>query len=171
MLPAPLVGGPKDSYVTGDSLTLAQQSENGLPSDYYQYLISGGTGQTSKTPDMRITNVDALPPGPFQLTTAHLHLRLLRRQPGPPLLPDVAAARLQRSSTPPRATLAAATQICSPGSKSPSAPAPTAARSRPTSAPTIPDARTTGEGSTAMGFYNVQQGDAPYFKHSPTTTR
>ena len=68
VLPAPLVGGPKDSYVTGDSLTLAQQSENGLPSDYYPYLVHGGTGQTSKTPDMRITNVDALPPGPFQLT-------------------------------------------------------------------------------------------------------
>lgn len=25
-------------------------------------------------------------------------------------------------------------------------------------------ATTTGEGSTALGFYNVQQGDAPYFK-------
>ncbi len=27
-----------------------------------------------------------------------------------------------------------------------------------------PTATTTGEGSTALGFYNVQQGDAPYFK-------
>jgi phospholipase C len=27
-----------------------------------------------------------------------------------------------------------------------------------------PSATTTGEGSTAMGFYNVQKGDAPYFK-------
>jgi phospholipase C len=27
-----------------------------------------------------------------------------------------------------------------------------------------PGAKTTGEGSTAMGFYNVQRGDAPYFK-------
>ena len=27
-----------------------------------------------------------------------------------------------------------------------------------------PDATTTGEGSTALGFYNVQQGDVPYFK-------
>ena len=27
-----------------------------------------------------------------------------------------------------------------------------------------PNAVTTGEGSTAMGFYNVQNGDAPYFK-------
>ena len=30
VLPAPLVGGPKNSYVAGDSLTLAEQSENGL---------------------------------------------------------------------------------------------------------------------------------------------
>jgi phospholipase C len=27
-----------------------------------------------------------------------------------------------------------------------------------------PSAKTTGEGSTALGFYNVQNGDAPYFK-------
>ena len=34
-----------------------------------------------------------------------------------------------------------------------------------TSAPNyLPGATTTGEGSTALGFYNVQQGDAPYFK-------
>ena len=71
-LPAPLVGGPKDSYITGDSLMLAQQSENGLPSSYYQDLISGGTGQTSKTPDARITDVNSLPAGPFQLTNGNL---------------------------------------------------------------------------------------------------
>src|SRR5262249_48620768 len=70
VLPAPLVGGPEDSYITGDSLTLAQQSENGLPADYYQYLVSGGTGQTAHTPDLRIANVNGLPPGPFQLTGA-----------------------------------------------------------------------------------------------------
>src|SRR5580698_5886653 len=68
ILPAPLVGGPKDSYVTGDSLTLAQQSENGLTAEGYQELISGGTGQTSATPDQRISNVDSIPAGPFQLT-------------------------------------------------------------------------------------------------------
>ena len=68
VLPAPLVGGPTDSYVKDDSLTLAVQSENGLPADYYAYLVTGGTGLTSKTPDTRITNVNALQPGPFQLT-------------------------------------------------------------------------------------------------------
>jgi phospholipase C len=79
-LPAPLVGGPKVSYIPNDcsaatpitqcaaSLTLAQQSETGLPSNYYPYLLSGGTGQASKTPDQRISNVDTLPAGPFQLT-------------------------------------------------------------------------------------------------------
>ncbi len=50
------------------SLVLAQQSENGLDPDYYQFLLSGGTGRTSKTPDERITNVNTLPAGPFQLT-------------------------------------------------------------------------------------------------------
>ena len=71
-LPAPLVGGPKVSYIpnqcsTGTpitqcaaSLTLAQQSETGLDPNYYAYLLSGGTGQTSKTPDMRIQNVNSL---------------------------------------------------------------------------------------------------------------
>ena len=67
-LPAPLVGGPQDSYIKGDSLTLAQQSENGLPDNYYQYLVSGGTGLASKIPDTRIKNVNGLPAGPFQLT-------------------------------------------------------------------------------------------------------
>jgi phospholipase C len=68
VLPAPLVGGAKDSYIPSDSLTLAEQSENGLPSNYYQFLVSGGTGLTSRTPDTRITNVNSLPAGPFQLT-------------------------------------------------------------------------------------------------------
>ena len=70
MLPAPLTGGPKDSYITGDSITLAKASENGLPDDYYQYLVSGGTGQASKVPDVRIRNVQSLPTGPFQLTNS-----------------------------------------------------------------------------------------------------
>ena len=68
VLPAPLVGGAEDSYIPNDSISFAEASENGLPSNYYPYLVSGGTGLTSKTPDTRITNVNALPAGPFQLT-------------------------------------------------------------------------------------------------------
>ena len=44
VLPAPINGGPTDSYVKNDDLTLAVQSENGLPADYYAYLVTGGTG-------------------------------------------------------------------------------------------------------------------------------
>src|SRR5271168_2656414 len=42
VLPAPLNGGPTDSYVPDDSLSMAVQSENGLPSDYYAHLVTGG---------------------------------------------------------------------------------------------------------------------------------
>jgi phospholipase C len=65
VLPAPLNGGPTDSYVKDDSLTLAVQSENGLPSDYYGYLVTGGSGLSGKVPDTRIKNVNALPPDRF----------------------------------------------------------------------------------------------------------
>src|ERR1700761_1723586 len=68
VLPAPLNGGPKTSYVKNDNLTLAKQSENGLPADYYAYLVTGGSGLSGAVPDTRITNVNSLPPGPFQLT-------------------------------------------------------------------------------------------------------
>ena len=96
VLPAPLVGGPKDSYVEGDSLSLAEASEyEMLPDNYYPYLISGGSGQTSQTPDDRITNVQCSSGGPLPAHQRQsLHLQLLRRQPRSPLLSDVAAVEL-----------------------------------------------------------------------------
>ena len=80
VLPAPLVGGPTVSYIpitnpltnqiltAAQQLSDAQQTEAGLPSNYTPLLLTGGTGQSSKTPDQRISNVNTLPPGPFQLT-------------------------------------------------------------------------------------------------------
>ena len=165
VLPAPLVGGPKNSYVSGDSLTLAEQSENGLPSDYYQYLVSGGTGQTSGTPDSRITNVNSLPTGPFQLTNngpftynsyaaspVHRFYQMWQQL-------DCSASR-SNSENPSGCTAqlfpwvevtvgAGANGIAPPSNFS---------------IAYSPGSKTTGEGSTAMGFYNVQKGDAPYFK-------
>ncbi len=43
VLPPPVVGGPKESYIPGNDLGLAKASENGLPEDYYPSLVSGGT--------------------------------------------------------------------------------------------------------------------------------
>jgi phospholipase C len=165
VLPAPLVGGPTDSYVANDSLTLAQQSENGLPANYYQYLVSGGTGQTSATPDARITNVDALPPGPFQLTNGsgftynsyaaspvHRFYQMWQQL-------DCSTDRAS-SKNPSgcnahlfpwvEVTVGAGTNGLTQASNF--------------STEYAPDVTTTGEGSTSMGFYNVQKGDAPYFK-------
>ena len=164
-LPAPLVGGPKDSYITGDSLTLAQQSENGLPSSYYQDLISGGTGQTSHTPDMRITNVNSLPPGPFQLTNGNsFTYNAYAASP---------VHRFYQMWQQLDCSLEHATRERPSGCDSKLFPwvevtvgAGTNGLPQPSNFSTeySASATTTGEGSTAMGFYNVQQGDAPYFK-------
>ena len=165
VLPAPLVGGPKDSYVAGDSLTLAEQSENGLPEDYYRYLVSGGSGLTSKTPDTRITDVNSLPPGPFQLTNG-----------GSFVYNSYAASPVHRfyqmwqqldcgldHATPERPS------GCDGGLFSwveVTVGAGTNGLPQPANFSTeySPKATTTGEGSTALGFYNVQRGDVPYFK-------
>jgi len=165
VLPAPLVGGPEDSYVAGDSLTLAEQSENGLPTSYYPYLVSGGTGQTSKTPDARISNVNSLPPGPFQLTNGstfaynayaaspvHRFYQMWQQL-------DCNADKVswQNPSGCDAGLFPWVETTVGAGTNGLAQPSNFSTEYSPT-------AKTTGEGSTAMGFYNVQQGDAPYFK-------
>ncbi len=165
ILPAPLAGGPSDSYIKNDSLTLAQQSENGLPASYYESLVSGGTGLTSRTPDTRITNVNSLPPGPFQLTNGSSFT-----------YKSYAASPVHRFYQMWQQLDCSADQAYF---ENPSgcdarlfpwvevtvgAGANGVQRPQDFSTEYAPGATTTGEGSTAMGFYNVQNGDAPYFK-------
>ena len=166
VLPAPLVGGPLTSYVPEDSLDLAVASENGLPADYYAYLVTGGTGLPSKTPDTRITNVNSLPPGPFQLTNGDTFT-----------YNEYAASPVHRFYQ-------MWQQLdCDAPSASPNNPsgchnhnfawvettvgAGTNGLAQPANFSTnyLPGAKTTGEGSTALGFYNMQNGDVPYFKY------
>jgi phospholipase C len=164
-LPAPLNGGPTDSYVKGDDMTLAQQSENGLPTSYYQYLVSGGSGLSGKIPDTRITNVNSLPAGPFQLTNGttftynayaaspvHRFYQMWQQL-------DCSAdqAYLQNPSGCDSKLFPWVEVTVGAGANG---------AQQPSNFGTNYSANgtTTGEGSTAMGFYNVQQGDAPYFK-------
>ena len=164
-LPAPLVGGPKDSYIADDSLDLAEQSENGLPSEYYLSLISGGTGQTSKTPDQRITNVNSLRAGPFQLTNettfnytdyaaspVHRFYQMWQQL-------DCSLKHLtpENPSGCDKKSFAWVEVSVGAGTNGLAQPATFSEEYSPT-------ATVTGEGSSALGFYNVQQGDAPYFK-------
>ncbi len=165
VLPAPLVGGPQDSYVANDSLTLAQQSENGLPPDYYRYLVSGGTGQPSATPDTRIAHVDSLPPGPFQLTNGKTFV-----------YDSYAASPVHRfyqmwqqlDCSPAQATRelpsGCDSRLFSWVEVSVGAGANGTKQPANFSTEYSPAAATTREGSTALGFYNVQNGDVPYFK-------
>jgi phospholipase C len=164
VLPAQLVGGPTDSFIPGNSLAAAQSSEPGLPDAYYQFLISGGTGQMSGVPDARIANVSALPPGPFQLTTGTFTYDSYAASPthrfyqmwqqldcslahATPLLPSGCDSALFP-------WIEVAVGIGSSGFPQPA----------DFSIVYAPNVVTTGEGSASMGFYNVQAGDVPYLK-------
>jgi phospholipase C len=175
-LPAPLVGGPKVSYIPNEcasgtpitscaaSLTLAQQSESGLEASAYPLLLSGGTGQTSHTPDQRITDVTTLSAGPFQLTNG-----------GTFVYDDYAASpvhRFYQMWQQLNCSLDQATKENPSGCNGNlfswvevTVGAGTDGATQPANFSTeySATATTTGEGSSALGFYNVQKGDAPYF--------
>jgi phospholipase C len=175
-LPAPLVGGPKVSFIPNEcgsstpitqcaaSLTLAEQSESGLELSFYPLLLTGGTGQASQTPDQRITNVSILQAGPFQLTNGttmpydtysaspvHRFYQMTQQLN----CSRGAASRDNPSGC--TANLFAWVEVTvGAGTNGVSQPANFSTEYSPT-------ATTTGEGSSALGFYNVQQGDVPYF--------
>jgi phospholipase C len=176
-LPAPLNGGPTDVCKNNGvcSLADAEASENGLPdATYYGFLTTGGSGLTGKVPDTRITGVNATAPysnlanGPFQLSN--------NKGAGTFTWDSYAASPVHRfyqmwqqadcniayatKSNPSgcKSDLFAWTEL-TVGSNVNGLPQPANF-----STDYSPTATTTGEGSTAMGFYNVLQGDAPYFK-------
>jgi len=164
VLPAPLNGGPVSSYVPNDSLSLAIASENGLPSSYYGYLVTGGSGLTGKVPDSRIANVSALPAGPFQLTNGdtftyndyaaspvHRFYQMWQQ-----LDCGLANATTDNPSGCDAKLFSWVETTIGAGNNG-------LAQPDNFSTDYAPGAVTTGEGSTALGFYNVQNGDAPYF--------
>jgi phospholipase C len=165
VLPTPLNGGPVTSFVKNGDLTLARKSENGLPAAYYAYLVTGGSGLSGKVPDTRIKNVNALPPGPFQLTNeatftynsyaaspVHRFYQMWQQ-----LDCSVAHASATNPSGCDAALFPFVETTVGAGANGVKQPANFSTNY-------APNAVTTGEGSTAMGFYNVQNGDAPYFK-------
>jgi phospholipase C len=190
ILPSPLVGGPSVSYIPNAcaaatpesqctaSLALAQESENGLPSEYYPSLLVGGSGLPGKTPDTRITNVNSLPAGPFQLTNGsnfvytdyaaspvHRFYQMVQQ-----LNCSLEHASWENPSGC-DAKLFSWVEVTVGAGTNGATQAPLCASDGDTTPcfttnylPNTPGASLTGEGSTALGFYNVQQGDAPYFK-------
>jgi phospholipase C len=149
------------------NLVIARQLENGLADGYYKYLLTGGTGQPSGQPDKRIAydgqNASHLPPGPYQLT----------QHTSQPTYPYEAYAaspvhRFYQMYQQLDCDAAASTERNGWGCLSdlfPWVEVTVAAGSNGKARPP----GYTGEGSTSMGFFNVQQGDAPYLKELADT--
>jgi phospholipase C len=176
VLPAPLAGGPTNICVDIKLCTLAgaTSSEDGLAHEYYPFMLTGGTNLVSRTPDTRITGVHAsapfstLPSGPFQLTNS------LNRDTFPyDSYSNSPVHRFYEMWQQVDCNAAYATPKnpsgclndlfpwveVTVGSNNNGQPQP------PNFSPDYgPNVVTTGEGATSMGFYNMQQGDAPYTK-------
>jgi phospholipase C len=164
VLPSPLTGGPKTSYIYPATLATAQASESGLPANYYQYLLTGGTGQASKVPDARISNVNSLPTGPFQLTNG-----------GTFVYDDYSASPVHRFYQMWQqldCDLSHASFQYPNGCDSLLFPWVEVTEGAGQNGDAQPSnfsieygkgLTTTGEGSSSVGFYNVQNGDVPYF--------
>ena len=157
VLPPVLAGG----YTTPPfpDVATAKLYENGLPDNYYVYLTTGGTGLNHGDVDTRIPNATTLPSGPFQLTSpthpydaydnspVHRFYQMWQQF-------DCNAANATKGN--PSGCL---------GDLFPWVEVTVGAGSNGLPQPAGFNDTTTKEGSTAMGFYNVQQGDAPYFKY------
>jgi phospholipase C len=160
-LPTPLTGGaptiPKFASVSD-----AMAAENGLPPDYYKYLTTGGTGLTQDSPDTRIfydgQPVTSLPPGPFQLTSATLPYDAYTASPvhrfyqmWQQLDCNITCSSMSNASGCLADLFSWVEITVGAGTNRKTQPNPFTEE-------------TTGEGSTALGFYNVSAGDVPYFK-------
>ena len=160
-LPPPLTGGPSNVCKDNGICTLVQaiESENGLSPEYYRYMLTGGSGQKNHTPDQRIKNVNSLPPGPFQLTSSTFPYDSYAASP---------VHRFYQMWQQLDCNVDYATVWNPSGCKSDLFPwvevtVGAGTNGKPQS--TKFNEQSTGEGSTAMGFYNVLEGDAPYLKY------
>ncbi|HTY50966.1 MAG TPA: alkaline phosphatase family protein [Steroidobacteraceae bacterium] len=167
-----------------EAVSLAKETETGLPADtaadasdangltYYGSLASGGTLQPSHVPDARITHVTSLPAGPFQLTNSTTY-----SSPTSFAYTDYAQSPVHRFYQMWQQLNCSVDHVSWDNPSGCNAQlfswvevtvgAGTDGTTQPASFSTnyAPGATTTGEGSTALGFYNVQQGDAPYFTY------
>jgi phospholipase C len=164
-LPPPGIGGPTTAYLP--DLATAEANENGLPDvtpggapdpTWYTLLTTGGTGVTgSHIPDPRITGGTDLPPGPFQLTpgVAYDDYAASPVHRFYQMWQDLDCSGAYASALNPSGCL---------NDLFPWVETTVGAGSNTNPQPEGFNDLSTGEGSTSMGFYNVLEGDAPYFK-------
>ncbi len=158
-LPPPLAGGPTTAYFpAGTPAAVLSYYENSLSPDYLVYMTTGGTGLAAGSVDTRIPKATALPPGPFQLTSATLPYDAYTNSPVHRFYQmwqqlDCSAENITtQNPSGCRADLF------------PWVETTVGAGTNGEAQPAGFNNASTGEGATAMGFFNVQQGDAPYLK-------
>ena len=162
-----IANGTTTNCNTPANVAAVMKYENGLAADYYQYLLTGGTGQKSSgnttatlVPDARVyydgQDASHLPPGPFQITQkAHapfLPYDAYAASPVHRLLPDVAELDCPRVGTKAENGSGCRTTYF------PWVEVTVGAGSNGKAQPAV---NKCGEGSTAMGFYNVSRATRP----------
>src|ERR1700680_4822762 len=156
VFPPVLAGGY--SAAPFPDVATAKLYENGLPDDYYVYLTTGGTGLAHGAVDTRVPNATSLPSGPFQITSATHPYDAYDNSP---------VHRFYQMWQQFDCNAANATSGNPSGCQGdlfPWVEDTIGAGSNGFAQPAGFSDTSTKEGSTAMGFYNMSAGDAPYLK-------
>ncbi len=158
ILPPLTAGGPKANSDTSPPFNTIAQAQDAtsdlLPRDL-KLLLTGATGLTSGTVDTRLPNANNLPNGPYSLT--------------PDISYDAYAAspvhRFYQMWQQMDCDVSHATTTNQSGCLNDLFPWVEATIGAGTNGGPLSGGVTpSGEGSVSMGFYNVAQGDMPYFK-------
>ena len=162
-LPPALAGGPKAASEWGApflSEAVGKLVDQGLASTYNKFLTTGATGITGGKVDTRITSTNPNKPanGPFQITGRKMPYDAYTASPVHRLFQmwqqTDCSADVSNPSKPTNSCL---------NDLFPWVEVTVGTGSYGSSTPPASDT-TTGEGSTSMGFYNINEGDVPYFK-------
>lgn len=162
VLPAALAGGPESPTVAGPApfttLKVAKLADKGLAKDYNQFLITGATGIPAGQIDTRISNASYLREGVFQLSGPKMPYDAYTNSP---------VHRFFQMWQQTDCNVDYATFDNPSGCQNdlfPWVEVSVGTGSNGSPQPSNFDNTTTAEGATSMGFYNMAQGDAPYFK-------
>jgi phospholipase C len=161
-LPPDMTGGAPEFASDTDpapfqTLAIAKLAEPDLPKAYNQFLLTGATGLPKGSVDTRLPEAATLREGPYQLTP---HVKYDDYTSSP-------VHRFFQMWQQTDCNVLYATEDNPSGCLSdlfPWVEVTIGAGSNGNAPPANFSDQTTGEGSTAMHFYNVAQGDAPYFK-------
>jgi phospholipase C len=161
-LPPALAGGPEKPTVAGPApfttLKVAKLADTSLAKDYQQFLVTGATGIAGGQIDTRIDNATNLREGVYQLSGSKMPYDAYTASP---------VHRFFQMWQQTDCNVDYATKDNPSGCLNDLFPFVETSVGTGSNGAPIPanfNDTTTGEGSAAMGFYNMAQGDAPYFK-------